>query len=74
MFYCIMPCQNFVLKIPHISLTIMEDTRKRKDLSMCITLENMITNMGPDFEAIGRSEYLLGNKYFILATEWIQGI
>lgn len=52
----------------------MEDTRKRKDLSMCITLENMITNMGPDFEAIGMSGYPLGNKYFILATEWIQGI
>lgn len=69
-----MPCQNFVLKIPHISLTIMEDTRKRKDLSMCINLENMITNMGPDFEAIGMSGYPLGNKYFILATEWIQGI
>lgn len=69
-----MSCQNFVLKTPHISLTIKEDTRKRKDLSMCVTLENMITNMGPDFEAIDRSGYPLGNKYFILATEWIQGI
>lgn len=52
----------------------MEDIRKRNDLSMCITLENMIIDMNPGFEAISRSGYPLGNKYFILKTEWIQGI
>lgn len=73
-FYCIMSYQNFVLEVPHVSLNIMEDTRKRKDLNMCINLKNMITSMNPDFKAISRSGYPLGNKYFILTTEWIQGI
>ena len=63
-FYCIISYQNFVLEVPHVSLNIMEDIRKRKDLSMCINLENMITSMNPNFKAISRSRYPLGNILF----------
>lgn len=69
-----MSYQNFVLEVPHVSFNIIEDIRKRKDLNMYINLRNMITSMNPDFKAISRSGYPLGNKYFILTTEWIQGI
>lgn len=59
-----MSYRNFVLEVPHVSLNIMEDIRKRRDLSMCINLKNMKTSMNPDFKAISRSGYPLGNTLF----------
>ena len=63
-FYCIISYRNFVLEVLHVSLNIMEDIRKRKDLSMCINLKNMKTSMNPNFKAISRSRYPLGNILF----------
>lgn len=57
-------CQEFILRVPYISLNIMEDIRKKKDFSVCITLQNMIINMNAYFEVINRSEYPLGNYIY----------